>query len=332
MNNSPLVTHNIWSPNHSGKRRVPVDTITIHHMAGVLTSQRVGEMFASKARAASSNYGIGYDGVITQYVDEDNHPWTTGNWNNDDRAVTIEVSNSALYGVWPVSDMVLEKTIQLVADICKRRGIKQLVYTGDKRGNMTLHKWFQATACPGPYLEGKHPYIASEVNRRISTTGIKQPTVLYRVQVGAFSSYDNAVNFSKQVKAKGFDTYVVKSGSLYKVQVGAYSKKANADNMLAKMKDAGFKDAFITSNANTAPVPTPKPAPTTYKRFTVGERVIFKDPYKPAFYTGQAEGVPIPYSIKTRSFTVLQIIDNETANTKLLLKEIMSWVYAKDIR
>jgi hypothetical protein len=28
-----------------------------------------------------------------------------------------------------------------------------------------MHKYFQATACPGPYLEGKFGYIASEVNK-----------------------------------------------------------------------------------------------------------------------------------------------------------------------
>ena len=31
-----------------------------------------------------------------------------------------------------------------------------------------------------------------------------------------------------QVKAKGFDTYMVKVGKLYKIQVGAFSKKSNA--------------------------------------------------------------------------------------------------------
>ena len=31
-----------------------------------------------------------------------------------------------------------------------------------------MHKWFAATACPGPYLESKFPYIAQEVNKRLS--------------------------------------------------------------------------------------------------------------------------------------------------------------------
>lgn len=38
--------------------------------------------------------------------------------------------------------------------------------------------WFKATNCPGPYLKSKFPYIASEVNKRLSTTtATKKPTV-----------------------------------------------------------------------------------------------------------------------------------------------------------
>ena len=30
-----------------------------------------------------------------------------------------------------------------------------------------MHKWYQSTACPGPYLGGKFPYIVEEVNKRL---------------------------------------------------------------------------------------------------------------------------------------------------------------------
>jgi hypothetical protein len=33
-----------------------------------------------------------------------------------------------------------------------------------------MHKWFAATACPGPYLESKFPYIAEQVNARLVRT------------------------------------------------------------------------------------------------------------------------------------------------------------------
>ena len=168
MSNSPLVQYVRWSPNHSGRRVKPIRKITIHHVAGVASVETLGAIFAPVERQASSTYGIGYDGRIGQYVDEANRPWTSGSWDNDQEAITIEVSNSAIGGQWPVSDHVLARTIELCIDICKRNGIKQLVYTGDSRGNMTLHKMFQNTSCPGPYLSSKIPYIVAEVNKQLT--------------------------------------------------------------------------------------------------------------------------------------------------------------------
>lgn len=68
---------------------------------------------------------------------------------------------------------------------------------------------------------------------------------LYRVQAGAFSVKSNAEKYLAQIKAAGFDTYMIYIDGMYKVQIGAYSKKSNADAMLEKVKAAGF-DAFIT--------------------------------------------------------------------------------------
>ena len=72
MSNSPLVVYTKLSPNHSGKRTKKIDTITIHCMAGNCSVETCGNLFASSARQASSNYGIGTDGRIALYVDEAN--------------------------------------------------------------------------------------------------------------------------------------------------------------------------------------------------------------------------------------------------------------------
>ena len=67
MSNSPLVSYTKLSPNHSGKRKHAIDTISIHCMAGNLSVERCGELFQNKERQASSNYGIGSDGRIGLY-------------------------------------------------------------------------------------------------------------------------------------------------------------------------------------------------------------------------------------------------------------------------
>lgn len=165
MSNSALVTYKRLSPNCTKPRNHKIDRIVIHHMAGKLTVQQCGAVFASSSRQASSNYGVDSNGKVGMYVEEKNRSWATANAAIDHRAVTIEVANSKTGGNWPVSAKALKKTIELCADICKRNGIKKLIYTGDKTGNLHMHCWYAATSCPGPYLKGKFSYIAKEVNK-----------------------------------------------------------------------------------------------------------------------------------------------------------------------
>jgi hypothetical protein len=128
--------------------------------------------------------------------------------------VTIEVANITGAPDWKVSDIALNKTIDLCVDICKRNNIKRLNFTGDKTGNLTMHKWFAATACPGPYLESKFPYIANEVNKRLNSQPAVNPTpqptqILYKVQTGAFSNKKNAEALAERLKKLGFEAYIV---------------------------------------------------------------------------------------------------------------------------
>ena len=258
MSNSKLVSYTKISPNSTNPRNHKIDKITIHHMAGNLSVETCANVFQG-SRQASSNYGVGTDGRVALYVDEANRAWTSSNRANDMRAVTIEVANDGGAPDWHVSDKALEATIALCVDICQRNGIAALNFTGDASGNLTMHKWFAATSCPGPYLESKFPYIAQEVNRRLNGAQPepeeeeKEPagSTLYRVQVGAYKVKANADKQLEKVKAAGFDTYMVRVDGLYKIQTGAYSKKANAEAQLAKVKAAGFS-AFITTKSGTA--------------------------------------------------------------------------------
>lgn len=167
MSNSKLVNYTKISPN-SSKRTKKITKITIHHMAGNLSVETCGNVFQDTKRQASSNYGIGTDGRVGLYVNESRRAWTSSNADNDQRAVTIEVANDRIGGSWHVSDKALAKLIDLCVDICQRNDIAQLNFTGDKTGNLTMHKYFSATNCPGPYLESKFPYIAAEVNKRLN--------------------------------------------------------------------------------------------------------------------------------------------------------------------
>ena len=285
MSNSPLVNYTRISPNSDNPRNKPIRKITIHHMAGKLSVETCGNVFAPTSRQASANYGIGSDGRVGMYVEEKNRAWTSSSASNDNQAVTIEVANDQIGGNWHVSDKVLSKLIDLCVDICQRNGIQKLNYTGDANGNLTRHNMFANTNCPGPYLQSKFPYIAAEVNKRLgaSTSPSTGSGTLYYVQTGAFSNKSNADAQLAKVKAAGFDAIIKQSGNLYRVQVGAYSVKANADAMATKLKTAGF-DTYVTTTGGTQVTAGTTPAPAPVKTIKVGSKVKVRNGAKT--YTG----------------------------------------------
>lgn len=185
-------------------------------MAGNLTVERCGEIFQNVRREASSNYGIGSDGRIALYVHEEDRAWTSGSYTNDHRAITIEVANDSGDPTWHVSDKAMASLIDLVTDICQRNGIKKLVWKNDaysrihhlNGANMTVHRDFQATACPGPYLYNKQPYIAAEVNKRLGDDDMTYEKFLeymkqYKKEEAAKPADEWAEDAIEQVKKAG---------------------------------------------------------------------------------------------------------------------------------
>lgn len=267
MSKSKLVNYTKISPN-SSPRTAKIDTITIHHMAGNLSVEACANVFQNTGRQASSNYGIGTDGRIGLYVDESRRAWTSSNRDNDNRAVTIEVANNGGGPNWPVSDKALQATIDLCVDICQRNGIKRLNFTGDKSGNLTMHKWFSSTLCPGPYLESKFPHIAAEVNKRLSAGETSKPGsntsgsgntaqggaggVLWCVQIGAYTHKGTAEARAKSAESDGLAFTVVQADGLYKVQSKGYASKADASALMTDVKKAGFTCFLATRAAEQA--------------------------------------------------------------------------------
>ena len=262
MSNSKLISCTLISPNKNSPRNHKIDTITIHCVVGQCSAERIGEIFKPTSRQASSNYGIGYDGRIGLYVDEADRSWCSSSAANDNRAITIEVASDTKHP-YAVNDKAYAALLDLVTDICRRNGIKKLVWSTNKNErvnhlngcNMTVHRDYANKSCPGDYLYERHGAIAAEVNKRLGASAAEPETpssgtdTLYKVQTGAFKQKSNAQALEKKLKAAGFDTYVVNTGGYYKVQVGAFSKKANAEAMLAKLKAAGYSDAFITTGS-----------------------------------------------------------------------------------
>lgn len=197
MSNSPLVDYTRISPNKNSPRNHKIDTITIHCVVGQCTVETLGNIFAPTSRQASPNYGVGTDGKIGMYVEEKDRSWCSSNAANDNRAVTIEVASDTKHP-YAVNDRAFAALLDLVTDICKRNGIKKLVWSTKKADrvnhkngcNMTVHRDYANKSCPGDYLYNRHGEIAAEVNRRLGVAdtapdaGAAQGVTVYTVKKG----------------------------------------------------------------------------------------------------------------------------------------------------
>lgn len=166
--NSPLVAYTKISPNRNAPRNQPITKVTIHHMAGIMSVEQFGELVANPARQMSSNYCIGSDGRIGLFCPESDRSWCSSSAWNDNRAITIEVSNCQVGEPWAISDKVYDSLIKLCVDICKRNGIKKLEFTGDRNGSLTYHYMFAATACPATWIKNHTQDICNKVNAQLN--------------------------------------------------------------------------------------------------------------------------------------------------------------------
>ena len=262
MSNSKLVVYTKLSPHCNKPRRSKISKITIHHAAGNATLEGFGATF-SGTRKVSANYGIDSNGRVGMYVEECNRAWTSSNADNDNQAITIEIANDGGAPNWHVSNTALEATINLCVDICKRNGIERLNFTGDKSGNLTMHKYFAATGCPGPYLESKFSYIADMVNKRLGESA------------DALSAED--IHIGDIVKFKGGSVYISSTAKNTTATKGASRCKVSNIYIQGKHKyhliSQDGKGVYGWVNASDVERAEAKPIASTIR---MGDIVCFK--------------------------------------------------------
>lgn len=272
MSFSPLTTKIIpaSTSNYSkGRSGQTIKKITWHHMAGNCSIETCGSFWQNPSRRASSNYGIGSDGRIGGYVDEENRSWCSSSAANDNQAITIEIANDGGAPDWHVSDKAIESAINLTVDICKRRGIKKLVWTGDANGTFTWHCFFTSTSCPGPYLKGKTPWAVDQINQRLADsdkptltwTKLDKPEI-WITRLNPTNLWDfnhTTMNACKSVKQYKSGEEIVIYGKVFNKQLGAtyllteYSYTNGITN--------GFNEWDMTKKIEPEPAPEPKPDP-----------------------------------------------------------------------
>lgn len=350
-----------------GRSGYKICKFTPHHMAGILTAEQCGKIFQNPTRKASSNYGIGNDGTIACYVEEENRAYTSSSKSNDCQAITVEVSNCEVGGEWKISDAAWNSLVALAVDVCQRYNFR-LEYDGTKNGSLTRHNMFAPTNCPGPYLQSRFSELAETVNKildgeqsRPTVVPTPEPTNKKVGDIVTINGIYTASNSTKKLnpaRTTGTITkiingarnpYLLDNGNLgwandsvivEKVQTQApaqpakLSTKELADAIQAgkygngaerfnNLKADGYTDAEINAAQDEVnrrygvkPVTSNKPV-----EIRNGDRVQIKSSAT-HYVTGQA----IPSRVKNKTYTVMQ-----KGEGKSLLREIMSWVYDRDL-
>lgn len=160
---TPYMFQNFGAQRWWNGRSQKITTIVVHHAA----TTNFGAMPSVwRDREASAHYGIGQNGEIRAYVDEDNTAWHCGNGNA--YSIGIECTNTSGEPNWGVSDATVDALVKLIQEIQSRRGKLQIVGHRDVPGNSTV--------CPGPSLYPRLQEIRNRVNSGTSTPTPSVPT------------------------------------------------------------------------------------------------------------------------------------------------------------
>jgi hypothetical protein len=154
----------IGSPNHyNGRNGLTITHITLHIMVGHLTGT---DSVFNHPGGASAHYGIGADGTIHQYVNENDGSWSDANYASNNSTISIE-HEGGMNGI-PCTKTCMDTSAELCADIARRHGWTHLWHDGLK-GNIWLHREIPGTdhyGCPDTAPNGLDVnYVINKANQ-----------------------------------------------------------------------------------------------------------------------------------------------------------------------
>lgn len=255
---SKLATEFIPSPNRNKVRTNKVIYFTPHCMVGQMTARACGNLFARSSYQASSNYGIGTNGEIAGYVDEEDRSWCSSSAWNDNRAITVECASDTRHP-YAMNQKVWDSLVALAVDICQRYGKTKMLWFNDKNTTLnykpkdnemviTVHRWFAAKACPGDWLYTRLGKFANEVNEKLGKSAdntvekvVEKPNTAVVIE----SEDDRARYIWNFLKQKGLNDYAVAGlmGNLYSESALRSNNLQNSYEKKLGMTDKGYTQA-----------------------------------------------------------------------------------------
>lgn len=167
MTHSSIAKETHWTHQKSSRDGAKIDRFIVHHAANTSVDQTL-HLFDG-ARQVSANYALG-NGRVVATVPEEERAWTSGSYEDDRRAVTVEVSNSKAADPWPVSDIEFDNLARLIADVATR--YKFPIDDDHVLTHQELWTRFgrsYATACPGD-LQRRKAELLELANRYAAPT------------------------------------------------------------------------------------------------------------------------------------------------------------------
>lgn len=188
---SPMASFEKLSPNRNKPRTGTIRRQTPHHAGGNCTAETILSLPSfqtfNTTNGTSANYATGSDGRTGLGVEETNRAWTSSNYINDQESITTEIANNGGAPDWHISSDAINAWLDQAVETAKFYGFKKINYV-EKPANITpakvedwiktwakddemiitLHNWFKATICPGPYFMRQLPWLVREMNKRLS--------------------------------------------------------------------------------------------------------------------------------------------------------------------
>lgn len=193
-----LIRKNPYS--RPGTKITPTKVI-VHYVGNPgSTAQNNRDYFDNLAKThatyVSAHYVVGLQGEVIQCIPEDEISYGASEGNQ--YGINIETCHPDKTGKF--SAVTEQALAELVADICVRRGF-------DPAKDVIRHYDVTGKKCPLWYVERPEAWLTFREKVKALASPPK-PDKLYRVQVGAFASRENAERQMEELKNKGYSPII----------------------------------------------------------------------------------------------------------------------------
>ncbi|MBQ2212109.1 MAG: N-acetylmuramoyl-L-alanine amidase [Ruminococcus sp.] len=128
---SSLASYTNFRSDRNTPRTKKIDTIIVDEAKSNYSIEKLGSL------GWCPNYGIDSNGKIGAYVKESIITDLLQRPQYDDRAVSIYLASEDNYP-YKITDKAYDSLVKLIADICKRNGIKKFVWDSNKDNRVNL--------------------------------------------------------------------------------------------------------------------------------------------------------------------------------------------------